>query len=137
VLAAIRSRIESASFHPTLYHGDFAPWNVKAQADGTWRVLDWERGEFVGMPSWDWFHYHVQVGLLVQRWDTPTHAHSLCSLLADRGFLRYADAAGVRSLLRDLLLAYLLYSMHILGPKESLPAKQALLDTLAAQWKCG
>ena len=34
--------------------------------DGSWVVLDWERGEPEGLPGWDWFHYVVQTGVLVE-----------------------------------------------------------------------
>jgi hypothetical protein len=136
-LAAVRARIESLPFHPALYHGDFAPWNVKVQPDGTWRVLDWERGELTGMPCWDWFHHRVQVGLLVERLPTVAHARAIERLLQHREFLRYAEFAGVEGMVQEWFLAYLLYSIHIIGPKESLPGKQALFDTLAAQWKSG
>jgi len=137
LVQTIRQRLEPAPLRPVLYHGDFAPWNVKVQTDGSWRVLDWERGELTGMPCWDWFHYHVQVGLLVDRLEVATHAQAVDRLLDDPVFCRHAETAGVRKVIRELFLAYLLYSTHLIGPKESLPAKQALLDTLTAKWKTG
>ncbi len=131
---AIHRRIESTNLHPALHHGDFAPWNIKVTRDGTWVVLDWERGEATGMPAWDWFHYHLQVGLLVNRLPTPRHADHVDRWLADPALVQYAGQAGATHLLRDLLLAYLLYSIEVIRPTEGLPATRDLLDALAQRW---
>jgi hypothetical protein len=52
---------------PVIFHGDFAPWNIKVAADGKWTVFDWERGDLRGLPGYDWFHYLIQTRLLVAR----------------------------------------------------------------------
>jgi hypothetical protein len=134
VLRQVRRRLEGVSFHPVLYHGDFAPWNVKVASDGSWQVLDWERGERVGMPCWDWFHWEVQVGLLVRRLSPEAHARRVDERMSREPFRDYADRAGVAEVVRELFLAYLLYSMKIIGPSQSLPAKRDLLDTLVPKW---
>jgi hypothetical protein len=136
-LADVSEHLEEATFHPVLYHGDFAPWNIKVQPDGSWRVLDWERGELTGMPCWDWFHCQVQTGLLVRRLDTEAHARHVEHWLNEPVFLAHARKANVESIHRELLLGYLDFNMRIIGPEEGLPAKRALLETLAAQWKRG
>ncbi len=59
-------RARNNSFHPTIEHGDFAPWNIKVSRAGAWTVIDWERGEMAGIPGWDWFHYVIQPAILVE-----------------------------------------------------------------------
>ena len=73
--------------------------------------------------------------LLVKRRPSLDIASEVERLLKNSAFDRYARHAGVHSIVQELYLAYLLYSMHIIGPKESLPVKQALLDTLTERWK--
>jgi len=133
-LNALRSRVESARFHPALHHGDFAPWNIKVVPDGSWRVLDWERGERNGPPCWDWFHYHIQVGLLVNRLPAVAHAQRIDGWLADKAFEDYSATAGVQPLIRELLLTYLLYSLEVTQPSEGLHATRELLNVLAQRW---
>jgi len=133
-LNALRSRLENARFHPALHHGDFAPWNIKVAPDGSWKVLDWERGERTGLPCWDWFHYHIQVDLLVNRLPAVIHAQRIDGWLAEKAFEDYSATAGVQPVIRDLLLAYLLYSLGVTQPSEGLHATRELLNVLAQQW---
>jgi len=133
-LNTLRSRVEAAAFHPVLYHGDFAPWNIKVTPDGSWRVLDWERGERTGLPCWDWFHYHIQVGLLVDRLPTLTHGEQIDRHLEDQSFREYGNRAGTQAIAQELLLAYLIYSCHVLKPAEGRQETQALLDQLKHKW---
>jgi len=100
------SALAETKFHPTLMHGDFAPWNVKVCA-GHWTVLDWERGQLEGVPGWDWFHFELQPALLV-RHETAAQLFTRCErILASSDFLAYAAAAGIGPHARALLLAYL------------------------------
>lgn len=48
-----------------IYHGDFAPWNIKITPEGKAVVLDWEHGALYGPAGWDWFHYLIQRAKLV------------------------------------------------------------------------
>src|SRR5690606_25810285 len=71
VFQTLQRALQSAEFHPVIYHGDFAPWNIKvSRGDGSWTALDWERGELLGFPCWDWFHFHIQAWILVHRFDS-------------------------------------------------------------------
>ena len=40
-----------------LVHGDFAPWNLKKQCDGTISAIDWEAADWSGFPLWDLCHF--------------------------------------------------------------------------------
>lgn len=48
-------------------HGDFAPWNLLRQPDGTLRAVDWEYGTLESFPYLDLAHYLLQVLGLVRR----------------------------------------------------------------------
>jgi hypothetical protein len=135
MLKSAQARLESTPFHPVLHHGDFAPWNIKVTRDASWRVLDWERGELIGMPCWDWFHYQVQVGLLVERRSTSAHVQHIECWLANDLLRDYAARAAVEPLIRDLFLAYLLYCVEVTKPSEGLPATRELLNVLAQRWQ--
>ena len=49
-----------------LFHGDFAPWNIKISSEGEINVLDWEHGCTDGPAGWDWLHYMIQMATLVE-----------------------------------------------------------------------
>lgn len=48
-----------------VFHGDFAPWNIKLSENGRSVVLDWETGTNEGPSGWDWLHYMIQRSSLV------------------------------------------------------------------------
>jgi hypothetical protein len=52
----------------TIIHGDFAPWNLRAQ-NGAVVAFDWEYAELDGVPYFDETHYRLQVGYLLENWD--------------------------------------------------------------------
>ena len=126
--------VEDLSTHavvPTVTHGDFAPWNIKVSPrDGRWTVLDWERGDPIGVPGWDWFHYEIQSAILVDKCSTSTVQRRIDRLLSSTSFRKYATQARIQEVCRPLVAAYLLYSVEIARPTEGL---QALRDLLAAQ----
>lgn len=110
--------IRDSVIHPCLYHGDFAPWNIKVPPSGQWTVLDWERGQVRGMPAWDWFHFYLQCAILVQKLrgrDLLNHAEMI---LRTAEFQQYARASHIEGLERRLLAAYLLHTVHVIKPSE-------------------
>lgn len=122
-----------ATFHPALMHGDFAPWNVKAHADN-WTVLDWERGELQGIPAWDWFHFELQPALLVRR-ETADELFERCEqLLRSSAFLAYAQAAGIATCCRELLLAYLANCLRVTKQTEGRECLLELEQKATALW---
>jgi hypothetical protein len=119
--------------HPVIYHGDFAPWNIKVSSD-SWQALDWERGELTGVPGWDWFHYVIQSAVLIKREPVDRLTARVERLLASEGFVRYAAHAKIAGSERLLVLAYLNYSVQILKQTEGLSRVQSLLNNLSAIW---
>lgn len=115
-------------FHPTLFHGDFAPWNIKVLGRaGAWVVIDWERGEQVGFPAWDWFHYVIQSAILVERLDEGRAFRRVESLLADPIFRRYAGRAGINGKEKMLVSLYLAHLVHVIKPGEGIETARAML----------
>jgi len=46
-------------FVPTLLvHGDFAPWNMRRNAQLGYVLVDWEWADFAGLPAHDLLHFH-------------------------------------------------------------------------------
>ena len=52
-----------------LQHGDLAPWNLFAGADGSLSAIDWEYGRPAGFPHLDLAYYALHVAALVRRRD--------------------------------------------------------------------
>lgn len=129
------SQLERRSCRAAVYHGDFAPWNVRVSPSGDWTALDWERGEVNGLPAWDWFHYVVQKSILVQHQKVESLAATLEALLARDEFKTYAQASGVTGNERALLLLYLLHHAEVVRPSEGLQVTSDLIKLLVARWR--
>jgi hypothetical protein len=135
-LFAVISRALSGRPVPrTLFHGDFAPWNVKVDGEGRWTVLDWERGQLAGVPGWDWFHFALQPAILVERLGVSALVDRTERLLRSYLFRQYATKAGVLPKEREFLLGYLLYCVWVLKPTEGLEITRQLLEALAEAWR--
>ena len=98
-----------------LYHGDFAPWNIKISDDGEVCVLDWEHARLDGLGGWDWLHYMTQHGTLVSNHsaiEVLTECRLWASTSEGRSFL---SAAGWGRYTEEWLGSYLMYSAWIAG----------------------
>lgn len=131
---AVAERLRSRKVGRTLMHGDLAPWNIKVSPEGGWTVIDWERGELLGIPGWDWFHYVIQSGILVERLAGSRLVQEVEALLASAEFGAYAAQAGILGCERELVLAYLLHAVHVIKPSEGLTRTGELLQALALRW---
>jgi len=130
LFARIAAQLEGKTARTTIQHGDFTPWNIKLSHNGFPTVLDWERGEMLGMPAWDWFHYVVQTGILVRRSTVERLVACLDDLCASPAFKQYAALTGIEGSATGLLLAYLVYCVEVLKPADSLTETRALLEAL-------
>jgi hypothetical protein len=126
-------RLASATGHPAIYHGDFAPWNIKAQGE-RWILLDWERGELAGPPLWDWLHFIVQPAILVERCSTEKVLAIIQGLLQSPPLVRYVERSGLTGHERELTAAYLHYCIHVLRPSEGLRELTALSQAALRTW---
>jgi hypothetical protein len=132
---SIASKLRLRRIHPCLQHGDYVPWNIKRSPESGWTVLDWERGELIGIPGWDWFHYVLQTGILVKRLTSEELANRTEALLASGSFQDYTLLSGISGVERELLLSYLLHLAEVIQPSEGRLESRNLLTALAARWR--
>jgi len=137
LFARLAGQIRNRVVHPVIQHGDLAPWNIKVSPAGRWIVLDWERGELAGIPTWDWFHYVIQPAILVEHLPTPELVRRVEGLLGSEAFKAYATRAGITGCGRELVLAYLLHAVEVIKPSEGLAVTGDLLRALVARWQPG
>ena len=135
LFSGIASQLRGLTIASVIQHGDFAPWNIKVSPGGTWTVLDWERGELIGLPGWDWFHYVIQSAILVGRLPTAALVERVEGLLASAAFRHYAARAGIVGCERDLVRAYLLHVVEVIKPSEGLAPTRELLHALSDWWR--
>ena len=50
-----------------LAHGDFTPWNTLRLTDNRLGIIDWEMARLAMPAGFDFFHFHLQKGVLVER----------------------------------------------------------------------
>lgn len=116
--------------HPCIFHGDFAPWNVRVDPNGTWMVIDWERGELEGMPGWDWLHFVLQPAILVRKWDVGRVRELAEATISSPEFLHYLGASFPEGLSpgtpQALLRGYFLYNWNVLQPTEERTVQEVL-----------
>jgi hypothetical protein len=135
ILQSHAKSLHERSCRAAVFHGDFAPWNVRVSPEGKWVALDWERGEANGLPAWDWFHYVVQKSILVQHQTAEALAVTVEALLAGDEFKAYAQASGIVGSERALLLRYLLHHAEVVRPSEGLPVTHDLIQLLTVKWR--
>jgi hypothetical protein len=131
-MSATIAAIGEMRLRPTLMHGDFTPWNVKV-AKGRWTVLDWERGERVGIPAWDWLHFVVQPAVLVRRETAEATMSRLEKLFASAEFQRYAERCGIVGAEWKLVFAYVDYCLNVTRQTEGLKLLEALREAVRSQ----
>lgn len=120
--------------HPCIFHGDFAPWNIREACNGSWILLDWERGETEGIPGWDWLHFALQPAILVKKWRFERVRDLALTTINSPTFQAYLVKAIPQfypDLAKGLLRAYLLYNWHVLQPTERKEIHQALAEWAA------
>lgn len=130
----LRAALAAVPVRPTLYHGDFAPWNIRVVNARNLQAFDWERGSTRGVPGWDWFHFTVQTAILARRHPAARAAAEAEQLLHSPRFQKYAAAAGIGGCARPLLLAYLLHHILVTRPQEGDQAARELFALLENHW---
>lgn len=131
----LRAALAGKNIHSTLYHGDFAPWNIRAVNLQNLQVFDWERGRLQGIPGWDWFHFVVQTSILARRHSVQRVAAEVEELLQSPRFGKYADSAGIQDIVKPLMLAYLLHHRWVIEPLEGGRQVEELYELLSARWE--
>jgi len=132
---ALQDALLGRNVRPTLFHGDFAPWNVRMTNLENIRAFDWENGHLKGIPGWDWFHFIVQISILVKRHSRERVAAELEQLVRSPRFQNYALSAGISQIVEPLLLAYLLHQTLVIQPLEGRRQTEGLFQLLWRQWQ--
>lgn len=126
-------KLNQVRFHPAIHHGDFAPWNIRIEpATRRWQVLDWERGEPVGPPAWDWFHFVIQPEVLVRRASPEAILRQFETFRRSAAFNRYSTLSGIAADVDLLLLGYTIYCRDITRQTEGMPTIEGLVERLTA-----
>ena len=134
LLRSVEAELGAVQFCPAIYHGDLAPWNIRVnRATQRWVVLDWERGEPLGPPGWDWFHFLIQHEVLARRTPPQRLVARVNRLLHSPLFAQYAEPAGITACTRPLLFAYVLYWRDVLRPADGVEKMEALVRLLSAR----
>ena len=131
---ALRPALAGKTLRSTLYHGDFAPWNIRAVNSQNLQAFDWESGCLLGVPGWDWFHFIVQTSVLAKRHSAQRVSAEVEKLLQSPRFEKYAAAAAISSIVKPLLLAYLLHHRWVVKPVDGARQTMELYDLLAGHW---
>jgi len=130
----ISSALAGKSVRTTLYHGDFAPWNVRVVNSRNLQTFDWERGRLQGIPGWDWFHFTIQTAILARRYPAERVAAEVEQMIHSPRFKKYAADAGISDIIEPLVLAYLLHQIWVIKPLEGGRNTATLFDLLCAHW---
>jgi hypothetical protein len=128
-LSAIRER----RVRPVVWHGDFAPWNIKVDSANTWIAVDCERSERRGVPGWNWLHYVVQSGILIERLSPQSLVKRIETQLESESFRHYAHITGINGIEHEILLSYLLYLLRVLKPVKGAAEIQKLLAIISTR----
>ena len=131
----IQSALAGKKIRSTLYHGDFAPWNVRVVNSRNLQAFDWERGSHAGVPGWDWFHFTIQTAILARRHSAERAAAEVERLVHSPRFQNYAAAAGIGDLVEPLVLSYLLHHLWVIRPLEGGAATARLFEFLSGHWQ--
>ena len=80
-----RESLSGMTVRRTLVHGDFAPWNWRADANGNPVCIDWEWAREDGFAGFDLVYCLVQQALLVRKVRAEDLASTVCRNLAGLG----------------------------------------------------
>lgn len=124
-LATLRSET-GASMKVCIEHGDFAPWNLRGQPDGSVFAFDWEHGRQDGLPWLDALHFGFQTDSLVRHRSASQVLQNMRAVFSDSAAAHYARALGhTRHEPRSFILLYLL-RVIALGSSEAAQANSRL-----------
>jgi hypothetical protein len=109
----------------SLYHGDFAPWNVLRKTSGGLAIVDWEHARLNGIAGWDLLHFHVQRQQLVQHLSAQQILKRCRQLLSTSQVQGYLQLCGWCGLEEVLIGSYLIHSGYLL-PEVDYPRTEIL-----------
>ena len=136
-LESILQTLQGCRIKPVLFHGDFAPWNVRvpsSEADSSWVVLDWEQGAHRGIPGWDWVHFVLQYNTLVRRLSPQATLSEIEALWESPAFKAYAQRTGIGPIIEELTFIFLFYFLLYNDPRENAVETREILRLFNAKY---
>ena len=136
-LNPILQSMEKHLVRPVLFHGDFAPWNIRAlsnKADPECMVLDWERSAWRGIPGWDWIHYVFEYHAMVRRDSPQAIVTEIEKLWKTPAFLSYAQKTGIDTVLKEITFLYLLYFLRVHSPRDHASRLRGILKKFRSRY---
>ena len=112
---------------PVVFHGDFAPWNLRGQA-GRRTVIDWEKACPHGPPLWDLLHYEVQTGILVDHLTARAVLQRVDDLLAAPATRNYLRECRAEELVEPLVDGYFMHADKYYPPIRGRETLDELLN---------
>jgi hypothetical protein len=136
-LESVLQILQGSRIKPVLFHGDFAPWNIRvpsSEATSPWVVLDWEQGAHRGVPGWDWIHFILQYHTLVRRLSPQATLSEIEALWESPAFRAYARRTGIEPILRELTFIFLFYFLRYSDPRENAVTARKILQLFNARY---
>ncbi|MGB3798349.1 MAG: phosphotransferase [Lewinella sp.] len=102
-------------------HGDFTPWNTLRTDTGELGIIDWELAR-EGMPAgYDFFHFHLQQGIMVERKDWAAIYEGMLQDLKPLAKLAIfgSGRVDIEFYLRLYLLHHLTYYLTVYSRQEN------------------
>lgn len=110
---ALLDRNRAVTLPACIAHGDFAPWNIRSQVDGSLFVIDWEHASLLALPWLDALHFKFQLDATVRRLPSSRVAASLLRVFLSPEAEGYRTATGFAAGMATPLAAlYLLNSLY-------------------------
>ncbi|WP_237067312.1 aminoglycoside phosphotransferase family protein [Microbulbifer guangxiensis] len=117
---------DSADFPEVVFHGDFAPWNIKENGCEL-GVVDWEDSDANGFPFWDLCHFFFIQEFLLGLPDTVSE------LINNKLVDYYLGELGIDDLGRkQLLIAYILFNVCCANHGVTAEYRIFLINKMAA-----
>lgn len=131
-LERVSPTLEDLVLPRTVVHGDFLPWNLRAQRDRL-VAFDWENSELDGLPLLDELDHLLSVGDLVQDWTVEQAAARLKEFVAAGPLALSQDQtrAVVAVALLNLLARLIELGHELEHPRVAW--NRALLDGIVAE----
>jgi hypothetical protein len=93
-----------------VYHGDFAPWNIKISEGEEVVAMDWEYGTANAPAAWDWMHYLIQRAYLVENLSCAETLKACRDWATTEKGKAFMQAAGWGDKIELCIGSYLIYS---------------------------
>lgn len=110
---------ENESLEFCLSHGDFTPWNM-FYSKNQLKIYDWELADFSKPLGFDFFHFLIQQGVLVERNNWKEIKIKIDSAIGRKQFSQLSKQGGsdIEKYLKLYLIYNSIYYLHIYSNQE-------------------